>query len=89
MAQQSDTEPREAPKRQGKLTQEQQQRIINKQENTKGADVPSAGETLREANQRYPKPGPGGEYQIYNGDREMQRAANDERDHHKRRADDD
>ena len=49
MGQQSNTEPREAPKRQGKHTQEQQQRIIKKQEITKGTDAPLPGETLSQA----------------------------------------
>lgn len=88
MAQQSTTEPRKAPKVQGKRTHEQQQRIINKQENTKGTDAPLPGETLRHAAMRYPKPGPGGENQMSTGHREIQRGANDESEHHKRRADD-
>ena len=47
MAQQSDTEPRPAPKTQGRATHDLQQRIINKQENTKGTDAPLPGETCR------------------------------------------
>jgi hypothetical protein len=88
MAQQSTTRPREALKVQGKRTQEQQQRIINKDEKTKGADVPVPGETLKHAATRYPKPGPGSENQMSTGHREIQRGANDEREHHKRRDDD-
>ena len=84
MAQQSTTQPREAPRKQGKLTHEQQQRIITKAEKTKGADVPLPGETLEHAAKRYPKPGPGNENQISDGDRSIQRGANDEREHHKR-----
>ena len=61
MAQQSDTEPRPAPKTQGRATHDLQQRIINKQENTKGTDAPLPGETLKHAAMRYPKPGPGDE----------------------------
>ena len=49
MAQQSTTEPREAPKVQGKHTNELQKRIVNKQENTKGTDAPLPGETLEHA----------------------------------------
>ncbi len=88
MAQQSTTQPREAEKRQGKLTREQQQRIINKQENTKGTDAPLPGETLKDAAKRHPKPGPGNENQMSSGHREIQRGANDESEHHKRRTDD-
>ena len=69
MAQQSDTEPRPAPKTQGRATHDLQQRIINKQENTKGTDAPLPGETLKHAAKRYPKPGPGSENQISDGDR--------------------
>jgi hypothetical protein len=88
MAQQSTTEPREAPKRQGKHTREQQQRIITKQENTKGTDAPLPGETLKRSAKRYPKPGPGSENQISTGHRAIQRGANDESEHRKRRIDD-
>lgn len=88
MAQQSTTEPREAPKTQGKLTREQNRRIVNKQENTKGTDAPLPGETLKHAAKRYPKPGPGSENQISSGHRSIQRGANDEGEHHKRRTDD-
>ena len=62
--QQSDTEPRKAPKVQGHKTHEQQQRIINKQENTKGTDAPLTDETLKHAAMRYPGPGPGDENQM-------------------------
>lgn len=41
MAQQSTTEPREAEKTQGKLTREQNRRIVTKAENSKGTDAPS------------------------------------------------
>ena len=72
----------------GKLTHEQNQRIINKQENTKGSDAVLPGETLKHAATRYPKPGPGGEYDIQDGDRSIKRGANQETEHHKERADD-
>ncbi len=88
MAQQSTTRPREAPKVQGKLTREQQKRIINKDENTKGTDAPLPGETLKHAAMRYPKPGPGSANDMSTGHREIQRGANDESEHRKRRADD-
>ena len=88
MAQQSTTEPREAPKVQGKLTREQQKRIINGEEETKGTDAPLNDETLKHANMRYPKPGPGSAYEISHGHRAIQRGANDESEHRKRRTDD-
>jgi hypothetical protein len=87
MAQQSTTEPRSAPKVRGKLTHEQDQRIINKQEDTKGTDAPLHGETLKHAAKRYPKAGPGGENQVSEGHRPIQRGANDESEHRKRRTD--
>ena len=87
MAQQSTTEPRPAPKVRGKQTHDQQQRIINKQENTKGTNAPLPGETLKHAALRYPKPGPGSENQMSRGHREIQRGANDESEHRKRRDD--
>jgi hypothetical protein len=85
MAQQSTTEPREAPRRQGKLTHEQQRRIATGQENTRGTDAPLPGETLQHANLRYPKPGPGNAYAISDGDRAIQRGAHDRGDHDKTR----
>jgi hypothetical protein len=83
MVQQSTTRPREAPKQQGKLTREQQKRIINKQEVTSGTDVETPGETLKHANKRYPKPGPGDAYNIETGDRSIQRGVNDPSEHDK------
>ena len=88
MAQQSTTEPREAPKVQGKQTRDQQRRIINRDENTKGTDAPLPGESLKHAALRYPKPGPGSENEMSQGHRAIQRGANDESEHRKRRADD-
>lgn len=76
------------PGRQGARTHEQQQRIINKQENTKGTDATLWGETLKHAGMRYPKPGPGDPYAIQTGHREIQRGAHDESEHRKRRTDD-
>jgi hypothetical protein len=86
MAQQSTTEPRKAPKVQGRATHDLQQRIINKQENTKGTDAPLPGETLKQAALRYPKPGPGDENNLQTGNRSIQRGANDESAHRKRRS---
>lgn len=87
MTQQSTTQPRPAPKRQGKITREQNQRIAKGQENTKGAEVPVPGETLKHADMRYPKPGPGNAYDISSGDRSPERGTHDRGDHDKTRAD--
>lgn len=87
MVQQSTTEPREAPKMQGPRTNEKQRDIINRREATRGADVPSPDETVKHARQRYPAPGPAAN-DMSDGDRSIQRGANDEREHHKRRVDD-
>lgn len=73
---------------QGARTHEQQQRIIDRQENTRGADVPLPGETLKHAALRYPKPGPGDANAMQHGHREIQRGAHDDSGHRKRRADD-
>ena len=83
MAQQSNTEPREAEKVQGKLTREQQRRVQTGKENTKGSDAELPGETLKHAAKRYPKPGPGDAYAISDGDRSIQRGANDRGPHDK------
>lgn len=83
MAQQSTTEPRPTRKTQGKLTREQNKRIVNREENTKASDVEMPGETLKHANMRYPKPGPGRAYEVSSGDRRIEHGANDELDHHK------
>ena len=83
MAQQSTTEPRKAPKVQGRRTKEQQRSIINKEERTDGADVPSPNETIKDAQKRYPAPGPSA-YDMSDGDRSIRRGANQESEHHKR-----
>jgi len=44
-------------------------------------------ETLKHAAMRYPQPGPGDENQMSHGHREIQRGANDESEHRKRRND--
>lgn len=83
MAQQSTTEPREAPKERGRRTHDQQQRIVNKVENSKGTKAPLPDETLKHAGKRYPKPRPGDAYNISTGDRSIQRGANDAGPHDK------
>jgi hypothetical protein len=80
MAEQSATEPEEALKEQGEATREQQRRIAN-------GKAPLRGETLAQAAKRYPKPGPGGAGGMSTGHREIQRGANDESEHRKRRGD--
>ena len=87
MAQQSDTEPRKPPKTQGHATHDLPRRIINRQDNTMGTDAPLTDETLKHAALRYPKPGPVDEYAMQTGHREIQRGANDESGHRKRRSD--
>jgi hypothetical protein len=84
MAQQSTTEPRKAPDTVGAKTREQQKAVIEKRENTKGSDAPSPDETLKHAQKRYPAPGPAA-YDMKTGHREIQRGANDESEHRKRR----
>lgn len=69
----------------GSKTHEQQQRIINKQENTKGVDTP-VNESLKEARRKHP--GPPTAYDMRTGDRSIRRGANQESEHHKGRSDD-
>ena len=69
----------------GSKTHEQQQRIINKQEKTKGVDTPVT-ETIKEARRRHA--GPPATYDNRSGDRSIKRGANQETEHHKERADD-
>jgi hypothetical protein len=73
---------------QGPRTHEQQQRIRSADENTRGTDAPLPGETLKHAAMRYPKPGPGDANAMQHGHRAIQRGANDESEHRKRRTDD-
>jgi hypothetical protein len=83
MPQQSTTEPRPAPKLQGRKTREQRKRIINKDEATDSPDIVTPGETLQHAGLRYPKPGPGNAYDYATGDRSIQRGIHDRGDHRK------
>lgn len=84
MAQQSNTEPREAEKAQGELTREQQRRVSTGAENTKGTEAELPGETLKDGARRHPKPGPGDAKGISDGDRSIQRGANDRGPHDKK-----
>jgi hypothetical protein len=68
---------------QGKLTHEQQRRVIIGEENTKGTDAPMPGETLSHAAKRYPKSGPGDAYNISSGDRSIRHGAHDRGGHRK------
>lgn len=69
----------------GRKTHEQQQRIINKEENTKGAKTP-IDETLKEAKRRHS--GPPAAYDVETGDRSIKHGANQEGEHNKERSDD-
>lgn len=70
---------------QGRATREQQKAQINGEVETKGIDVdpqqPSLAETRADTEQ------PAGEYEISHGDRSIQRGANQESEHRKRRDD--
>jgi hypothetical protein len=66
----------------GKLTHEQNQRIINREENTRGADVPTPGETIEEARRRHATTPPA-LYDIETGDRSVKRGAHDPTEHDK------
>jgi hypothetical protein len=70
--------------RQGARTHEQQQRIINRQENTKAADIEPVNETIEEARQRHPEQ-PETMYDIETGERAVEHGANQESEHRKRR----
>lgn len=86
MAQQSNTEPRGTEKTgQGARTREQQKAIIQGREKTRGVDVDPSQPSLAEARADIEQPA--GEYEISHGDRSIQRGANQESEHHKRRQD--
>lgn len=69
----------------GSRTHEQQQRVINKREKTKGVETPVT-ETIKQARRR--NPGPPSAYDMETGDRSIRRGANQESEHHKNRVDD-
>ena len=86
MVQQSNTEPRGTEKTtQGARTREQQKASFEGREKTKGVDVDPHEKSLSEA--RADVEQPAGEYEISHGDRSIQRGANQESEHHKRRSD--
>ena len=86
MAQQSTTEPRETKKTtQGARTREQQKAVINGEENTKGIDVDPGEQSIAEAREHVERPEQIND--LSTGDRSIPRGANQEGDHHKRRAD--
>jgi hypothetical protein len=70
--------------RHGPITHQQQQRIINKQEETKGADIDPVNETIEEARARHPRPD--AVYDNETGDRSIEHGANQESEHRKRRS---
>ena len=84
MAQQSTTQPRGTEKTTGARTCEQQQAIIEGREKTKGIDVDPHEKSLAEA--RADAEQPAGEFEISHGDRSIQRGANQESEHRKRRS---
>jgi hypothetical protein len=68
----------------GNKTHEQQQRIINKQEKTKGVETP-VDRTLAESRRRNPAPPTA--YDNRTGDRSIRHGSNQESEHHKERTD--
>ncbi|MFC3705142.1 hypothetical protein ACFOOL_10285 [Devosia honganensis] len=83
MAQQSTTEPRGTEKTTGPRTREQRKAIIEKRERSDGVEVDPHARSLAEA--RRDTEQPAGEFEISHGDRSIQRGANQESEHHKRR----
>jgi hypothetical protein len=82
--QQSNHETRGTEKTiQGKQTREQQKAIAEGREKTRGAEVDPHQKSLSEAREDMEQPG---EYEISHGDRSIQRGANQEGEHHKRRS---
>jgi hypothetical protein len=69
----------------GSKTHAQQQRIINKQEKTKGADTP-VNETLKEAQRKHPRAPTA--YDMRTGDRSIKRGSSQETAHRKERSGD-
>lgn len=83
--QQSNHETRGTDKTiQGKQTREQQKAIAEGREKTRGAEVDPHQKSLSEAREDMEQPA--GEYEISHGDRSIQRGANQEGEHHKRRS---
>lgn len=70
----------------GNRTHEQNQRIINKQEETSSSGVPSPGDTLEEA--RAGSATPSTQYDNSTGDRSIRHGNTTADRHHKQRADD-
>jgi hypothetical protein len=68
----------------GHATHDQRQRIINKQENTKGADMEPVNETIEEAQASHPRTET--MYDNSTGDRAIEHGANQESEHRKRRS---
>lgn len=84
MAQQSNHQTRGTEKTgQGALTREQQKAIAEKRERSDGAEVDPHRKSLAEAREDMEQPA--GEYEISHGDRTIQRGANQESEHRKRR----
>lgn len=69
----------------GHATHEQRQRIINRQENTKGVDIEPVNETIEEAQAKHPRTEAA--YDNSSGERAVEHGANQESEHRKRRSD--
>ena len=82
--QQSNHETRGTEKTtQGRKTREQQKALFEGREKQQGVEVDPHQKPLSEA--RADTEQPAGEYEISTGDRSIQRGANQESEHHKRR----
>lgn len=84
MVQQSNHETRGTKKTtQGRQTREQQKAMFEGREKQQGVDVDPHRKSLDEARRDIEQPA--GEYDLSSGDRTIQRGANQESEHHKRR----
>jgi len=84
MVQQSNHETRSTEKTtQGRQTREQQKAMFEGREKQQGVDVDPHRKSLDEARKDIEQPA--GEYDLSSGDRTIQRGANQESEHHKRR----
>ncbi|MFD2647964.1 hypothetical protein ACFSX5_09190 [Devosia albogilva] len=86
MVQQSNHETRGTEKTtQGPRTREHQKAMFEGREKQQGVDVDPHQKSLDEARKDIEQPA--GEYDLSSGDRSIQRGANQESEHHKRRDD--
>jgi hypothetical protein len=75
---------RHPEQRHGPRSYEQQQRIINRQEQTKAANIEPVNESIDEAQQKHPRPQEA--YDNETGNRSIEHGANQESEHRKRRS---